>query len=74
LPSVNIKESKELFEIELAAPGLKKEDFRMELNNDLLSISCQKPTENELKESESYTKKEFSYSSFCRTFNPSWVF
>lgn len=68
LPSVNIKEGKENFEVEVAAPGLKKEDFKIELNNDLLTISSEKKVENEVKEKECYTCREFSYQSFSRSF------
>ena len=68
LPSVNIKDGKENFEVEVAAPGLNKEDFKIELNNDLLTISSEKKMENEAKESECYTCREFSYQSFSRSF------
>jgi HSP20 family protein len=68
LPSVNIKESDEDFEFEIAAPGLSKEDFRLELNNDLLTISSERENNNEMKEGEQFTKREFSYSSFTRSF------
>jgi len=68
LPSVNIKDGKENFEVEVAAPGLNKEDFKIELNNDLLTISSEKKMENEAEESECYTCREFSYQSFSRSF------
>jgi HSP20 family protein len=68
LPAVNIKEKDDAFEIEMAAPGFKKEDFKIELNNNLLSISSEKKTENETKENERFTKREFSYQSFMRSF------
>lgn len=68
LPSVNIKESSDAFEVEMAAPGLNKKDFKIELNNDLLTISSEKTVENETKEGENFTKKEFSYQSFSRSF------
>lgn len=68
LPSVNIKDGKENFEVEVAAPGLNKEDFKIELNNDLLTISSEKQVENEVKEGECYTCREFSYQSFSRSF------
>jgi len=74
LPSVNIKESKDGFEVEMAAPGFSKKDFRIELNNDLLTISSEKKVQNKNKEGETYTKQEFSYQSFSRTFTlPSTV-
>lgn len=68
LPSVNIKENKDAFEVEVAAPGLDKNDFKLELNHDLLTISSEKNVENETKEGDRYTKREFSYQSFSRSF------
>jgi HSP20 family protein len=68
LPAVNIKEKNDAFEIEMAAPGFNKEDFKIELNNNILSISSEKKIENETKENERYTRREFSYQSFMRSF------
>ncbi|GAB1416269.1 Hsp20/alpha crystallin family protein [Paludibacter sp.] len=68
LPSVNIKESTEDFEVEVAAPGLGKNDFKIELNHDLLTISSYKQVENETKEGQQFTLREFSYQSFSRSF------
>ncbi|VAW17776.1 Small heat shock protein [hydrothermal vent metagenome] len=68
LPSVNIKENPEGFEVEMAAPGLEKSDFKIELNNDVLTISSEKKVEDETKEGEQFTKREFSYQSFSRSF------
>ena len=68
LPSVNIKESTDGFEVELAAPGLEKNDFRIELNHDMLTISSEKEIKNETKEGQHFTKREFSYQSFSRSF------
>jgi len=68
LPSVNIKENEDGFEVEVAAPGFDKSDFNIELNNDVLTISSEKEIENEVKENEQFTKKEFSYQSFTRSF------
>jgi HSP20 family protein len=68
LPSVNIKENVDLFEVEMAIPGMEKEDFKVELNNSILTISAEKKSEEEVKENERYTRKEFSYSSFSRSF------
>jgi HSP20 family protein len=68
LPSVNIKENDEGFEVELAAPGLEKKDFKIELNNNLLTISSEKKIESEVKEGEQFTRREFSYQSFSRSF------
>lgn len=69
LPAVNIKEDVKGFEVELAAPGFEKDDFKIELNNDVLSISSEKKFENETKNGEQFTKREFSYQSFCRSFS-----
>ncbi|MFD0861285.1 Hsp20/alpha crystallin family protein [Sungkyunkwania multivorans] len=68
VPAVNIKEDEEGFSIELAAPGLKKEDFNISLDNDVLTISTEKETKSEEVEGQ-YTRREFSYSSFERSFN-----
>jgi len=68
LPSVNIKENTDTFEVEVAAPGFEKSDFNIELNNDILTISSEKEISNEEKEDERITKQEFSYQSFTRSF------
>ena len=69
LPSVNIIENNDAFMVEMAAPGMEKKDFAIELENDMLTISSVKEMENELKEGDHYTRKEFSYQSFKRTFH-----
>ena len=68
LPAVNIKEDKDGFEVEMSAPGFKKGDFKIELNNSLLTISSEKKIENETKEGQQFTRREFSYQSFSRSF------
>jgi HSP20 family protein len=68
LPSVNIKESNEDFEVEVAAPGFSKNDFKVELNHDLLTISSEKQIDNETKEGQQFSLREFSYQSFSRSF------
>lgn len=69
IPAVNISESENGFQIELAAPGLKKEDFKISLDQDLLSISADKSEESvKSDEEKKYNRKEYSYSSFLRTF------
>lgn len=68
LPAVNVKETPETFEVEMAAPGMTKEDFKVELNNNMLTISSEQKKENEEKENTRYTRKEFSYQSFQRSF------
>lgn len=66
LPSVNIKESSEEFEVEVAAPGFGKNDFHIELNRNLLTISSDKQLENKIEKQ--FTRKEFNYQSFSRSF------
>jgi HSP20 family protein len=68
LPAVNILEDDHSYQVEMAAPSLNKDDFKIELNNDVLTISSEKQTENETKEGQKYTRKEFSYQSFSRSF------
>nr|WP_294924034.1 Hsp20/alpha crystallin family protein [uncultured Flavobacterium sp.] len=67
LPSVNIKETADNYEVEVAAPGMDKNDFKVTLDGNLLTISSVKHRE-ESKEEESFTRKEFSYQSFQRSF------
>jgi HSP20 family protein len=66
-PSVNIKETKEAYLVEVAAPGLAKENFNVKVEDELLTISAE-VQEQKLDESEKFTRKEFSQSSFKRTF------
>jgi HSP20 family protein len=68
LPMVNIKESPDDFEVELAAPGFVKTDFIIELNHDMLTISSEKKVENETREGQQFARREFSYQSFSRSF------
>lgn len=68
IPSANITENPKDFVIELAAPGLEKKDFKVEADNNMLTISAEKKTE-EKKETKNYSRKEFSYNSFSRSFN-----
>lgn len=67
-PKVNIKETNEEFMVEMAAPGMKRDDFQIELDNDILVISAEVENQNE-ENNKSYTRKEFSYESFRRTFH-----
>ena len=68
LPSVNIKENTDEYIVEVAAPGFDKKDFNIEVENDTLIISSEKKINNEEKEDERVTKREFSYQSFTRSF------
>jgi len=68
LPAVNVKENDEAFEIEVAAPGMTKSDFRVSLENNLLTISSEKKEEKKEEEKGRFTRREFSYQSFQRSF------
>ncbi len=68
LPSVNVLEGKERYEVNMAAPGLEKKDFKIELNHGILTISSEKKIENEVKKGQQFNKREFSYQSFSRSF------
>lgn len=68
LPAVNVKENDEAFEIEVAAPGMTKNDFRVSLENNLLTISSEKKEERKEEEKGRFTRREFSYQSFQRSF------
>lgn len=67
LPSVNIKENPENFEVEVAAPGMEKQDFQITLDGNLLTISSAKKNQQE-ENNDNYTRREFSYQSFQRSF------
>jgi HSP20 family protein len=67
VPAVNISESDESFHIELAAPGLKKQDFKINVDNNVLNISAEQQTEN-IDNNKKYNKREYSYNSFVRSF------
>jgi HSP20 family protein len=67
VPGVNILETEQDYKIELAAPGLSKEDFQINLKKDTLSVWVEKK-ENETEVKKDYTRKEFEYSSFARSF------
>lgn len=68
IPAVNIKETGENYEVEVAAPGMTKKDFKVELNGNVLTISSEKTNEQNEKEGERYARREFSYQSFQRSF------
>lgn len=67
VPAVNVVENKEDYAISLAAPGLKKEDFKIDIEGNMLSISCEKDETREEKDAR-HTRKEYNYSSFNRSF------
>jgi HSP20 family protein len=67
MPAVNVKENKNAFMLEVAAPGFKKGDFKLEIQNGCLTISGETKEEKEDKD-EKYTRQEYRYSSFSRSF------
>ena len=68
LPAVNVKDKDREYEIEVAAPGFKKEDFSISVENRVLTISAEENEEKEVKE-DKYTRREFLSSSFTRSFS-----
>ena len=68
VPAVNIKELDSQFEIELAVPGMKKDDFEIKVEDGVLSISSTQE-EEQVNEKGKFTRREFSYSSFRRSFS-----
>lgn len=67
MPAVNIRESDKDFSLELAVPGMERKDMKIDISDDVLTISSEKKNEVE-EDSDGYKRKEFSYSSFCRSF------
>jgi HSP20 family protein len=67
MPAVNITDNKDDFMVSLAVPGMKKDDFNIDVDGNMLTISCEKEDEKEDKNSK-YTRKEYNYSSFSRSF------
>ena len=67
IPATNVKETNDEFMLEIAAPGLKKEDFEIELDENVLTISSENKTTEETEE-KNYTIREFGYDSFKRSF------
>lgn len=67
-PSVNVRETDKDFRIELAAPGMKKDDFNIELQNNVLTISTEKKEQKEEKLEGKFLRREFSYRAFQRSF------
>jgi HSP20 family protein len=67
IPTVNIIENGKDFKIEMAAPGMEKKDFHVSVENGMLTISSEKKEEMKEKK-ENFTRREFSYSSFSRSF------
>lgn len=67
IPAVNISDEKDAYKISLAAPGLKKEDFKIDIDENLLTISSEKE-ENKEEQKARHTRREYNYSSFSRSF------
>lgn len=68
IPAVNLKETADSYEVEMAAPGMKKGDFKVQLHGNDLTITSEKTNDKEEKSDEKYMRREFSYQSFSRTF------
>jgi HSP20 family protein len=67
VPAVNVIETKDFFMVSLAVPGLKKNDFKIDIEGNMLTISSEKEEEKEEKDLR-FTRKEFNYLSFSRSF------
>jgi HSP20 family protein len=67
MPAVNIREDEKKFTLDLALPGIDKKDLKIEINEDVLTISSERKQEKD-EDFENFKRKEFSYSSFCRSF------
>jgi HSP20 family protein len=67
VPAVNVTENKDNYMVSLAAPGMKKNDFKIDVEGNMLTISSEKEENKEEKDSR-YTRKEYNYSSFSRSF------
>ncbi len=67
MPAVNIREDDKNYSLELAVPGMEKKDLKIDINEDVLTISSESKNETE-ENKDGYKRKEFSYSSFCRSF------
>lgn len=69
IPSVNILEGNEGFTVEMAAPGMGKKDFKIDLDNETLTITSQKELNQDFKKDQKFIRREFSYQSFQRSFH-----
>jgi HSP20 family protein len=68
LPAVNICEDDNSFMVDVVAPGFKKEDFKINMDDDILTISAESKQENKEGDGKEYSRREYSYSSFTRSF------
>jgi HSP20 family protein len=67
MPAVNIREDEKSFTLDLAVPGIDKKDLKIEINEDIITISSEQKVEKE-ENRDDFKRREFSYSSFCRSF------
>ena len=68
VPAVNITENNNDYQVSLAVPGMKKDDFKIDVDGNMLTISCEKEESKEEKDKK-FTRKEYNYSSFSRSFS-----
>ncbi|HLP50586.1 MAG TPA: Hsp20/alpha crystallin family protein [Chitinophagales bacterium] len=68
LPAVNIGETENTYELAVAAPGMNKNDFKVELENNRLVIKGERKTEKENQQGHNWLRKEYNYTSFQRSF------
>ncbi len=67
MPAVNIKEDEKKFTLDLAVPGIEKKDLKIEINEDVITISSEH-SEEKVDDRDDFKRREFSYSTFCRSF------
>lgn len=67
MPAVNIKEDDKKFTLDLAVPGIDRKDLKIEINEDVITISSEH-SEQKKEDTDDFKRREFSYSSFCRSF------
>lgn len=67
VPAVNVSQTDTAYNVEMAVPGMKKKDFNVEVDGDVMTISCEKEDEKEEKDKK-YTRREYSYNAFSRSF------
>jgi len=68
VPAVNVSEDKDAYKLSMAAPGMKKGDFKIDLDGNVLTISAETEERKEEKD-DKYSRQEYNYSSFTRSFN-----
>lgn len=67
IPAVNVTENEKSYDVSLAAPGMKKEDFHIDIDGNLLTVSSERE-QNEEEKNKKFSRKEYSYASFSRSF------